>query len=118
MNRIIKFRAWNKEVKRMFCPHKITPTFQEDVELMQFTGLLDKNRKEIWEGDIVSIDDWEPSNYEVVFNRGGFCLKLREDSGFYPDIKYAEKSVVIGNIYENQNLLLKEQHENKHVGEK
>jgi len=133
MKRIIKFRAFDKEKKQMYNARglyvhpngsvenvwcydeetgtnwKATALGREDVleslEIMQFTGLLDKNGKEIYEGDLIELENWKPRKYEVVFNRGGFCLKFGEDSNFYPDIKYAEDSVVIGNIYEHPHLL-------------
>ncbi len=126
--REIKFRAWDKEENIMlnvvrldfmryvdgrenkncegyFGDNQRRWFDRNNVELMQYTGLLDKNDKEIYEGDIVKVDGFQPENYEVVFNRGGFCLKFGEESNFYPDIKYAEKSEIIGNIYENPDLL-------------
>lgn len=74
-------------------------------EVMQFTGLKDKNGKEIYEGDIVRLEQWEPEIYEVVFNRGGFCFRHSDTDVFYHDAKYIEKGEVIGNIYENPELL-------------
>lgn len=117
MPREIKFRGWNKSTKRMIDPHKLTPLalnseckdlkglflpFHEDVELMQFTGLLDKNSKEIWEGDIVLTDeaDWIG---EVIFNHGMFMC--RDKKGGFASFCNWDKFEVIGNIYENPELL-------------
>ena len=57
--REIKFRVWDKTQCRMFIPDglKNPINFTENVEHMQFTGLHDKNGKEIYEGDVVNFDD-------------------------------------------------------------
>ena len=123
--REIKFRAWDKEdkeytswewlLKRRYNqdyirdhedPHGPVLSIHTDknIELEQFTGLHDKNGKEIYKGDIVFSKDWNPEKQVVTFDRGGFCLKY-DGSGYYPDIKYAEQMTVIGNIHENQELL-------------
>ena len=105
--RTIKFRAWDG--KEMYQPMYQGGGWlgcwrvdEKEHPIMQFTGLLDKNGVEIYEGDLIELENWEPKQYEVVFDRGGFCLKFGEDGHFYPDIKYAEDSVVVGNIYENK----------------
>jgi uncharacterized phage protein (TIGR01671 family) len=124
--RKIKFRAWDKEYKRMFnvveinynesetliCrkPYKnekvnwITSglVLGEECEIMQFTGLKDKNDKEIYEGDIVQTGYNGDTKGEVVFEYGVYLVKTnRSDMHF----NHPEEYKVIGNIYENPELL-------------
>ena len=111
MNRPIKFRAWDKEEQEMhgFELRDALSTgidfYDDDAPLMQFTGLLDKNGKEIYEGDVVKqvMYDTDKSWYEaeVIFNRGRFCL----NTGTIPEDLIPELCEIIGNIYENPNLL-------------
>jgi uncharacterized phage protein (TIGR01671 family) len=116
--REIKFRFWKKETKQMFpdvfAPE--TPSFGDvigvirlDFEMMQFTGLKDKNGKEIYEGDIVQYQQKGTHIVaEVVFEKSGFNVKdFYESSQNDPSMAFAENHLfwVVGNICENPELL-------------
>ena len=116
--REIKFRAWDKENKKMM---KVSSLHLENKEisvkenetfhlfrmqdLMQYTGLKDKNGKEIYEGDIVVLNNIENDNMCIVrYEHSSYRLEgwsLREDLSNVED-RFLE---VVGNIYENKNLL-------------
>lgn len=126
MSREIKFRAWLKEDKKMVNVETMDFTDKsiqylkrseiinayilrresfDDVELMQYTGLKDKNGKEIYEGDIVVLNNIENDNMCIVrYEHSSYRLEgwsLREDLSNVED-RFLE---VVGNIYENKNLL-------------
>ncbi len=116
--REIKFRAWCPQ-DRDDLGYMYLPSGSIDVEcgvlvkrkhyvreiMLQFTGLHDKNGKEIYEGDVVKIQAFSDTPHEIVFDRGAFCII--GNTGMDADIKYAEdeRSEIIGNIYENPELL-------------
>lgn len=107
-NRIIKFRAWDKDTKVMFEVSRhsfpLHDVIDEGWPLMQFTGLTDKNGKEIYEGDIVQNYDFNGhmSRYKVAYFENGFYLFRDKRAKF--DIWW-NLVEVIGNIYENPELL-------------
>ena len=120
--REIKFRAWLKEERKMvnvetlfiginrlcFGNSKTEDLFFrdfEEVELMQYTGVRDKNGKEIYEGDIVVLNNIEIDNMCIVrYEHSSYRLEgwsLREDLSNV-EARFLE---VVGNIYESKNLL-------------
>lgn len=125
MNREIKFRAWHKDLKKMFKIGQITlekgtwnfePNdrefigmsipYQPSFVLMQYIGLHDKNGKEIYEGDILKSIQWNDI-YLVKQIRTAYYLCRKGKNGFNKITTWnnAEKSEVIGNIYDNPELL-------------
>ena len=117
--REIKFRAWDKENEEMYDVAMIDvetgevaytdhPTgynadaLLEQVELMQYTGLKDKNGKEIYEGDILKDCDTREIK-TVIWHKN--CFILRDTKGFYQWTYFEDEHEVIGNIYENPELL-------------
>ena len=83
----------------------------DDIELMQYTGLHDKNGKEIYEGDIV---EWAGYKMEVFWGEDigigyGFCWRPCGDNTDYHESMtgFIDEYEVIGNIYDNPELLEK-----------
>lgn len=109
--RKIKFRAWVKEKMMDVDTQEYTLKVinKEDLGIvMQFTGLKDKNGKEIFEGDIVK--GVNNSLFEVSFKKGCFvgCI-IKVDKFEYGLLEYhlqnLENIEVIGNIYENPEII-------------
>ena len=117
--REIKFRAWDSANARMLQLHNISSKFSDienmgflDLPILQYTGLKDKNGKEIYEGDIVNLIpdgyvkelatvEWDYDNASWVYCRIS-SLEIVHGSKVYVKWKPVE---VIGNIYENTELL-------------
>lgn len=83
----------------------IFKAIQRDMILMQFTGILDKNGKEIYEGDVVKNDGMQMR--DVAFEEGRFVI--RGEAGQDVDLGDAcwnpNDVEIIGTIYENPELL-------------
>lgn len=122
---IPKFRAWDKDHKYMeYTDKNLIVSFgdngnvdatdlsniystcngMQNFELMQSTGLKDKNGTEIYEGDIVkNIYD---EIYVVKWFDAAFYLEEKYNGGFdYHELHFEDNKKVIGNIYENPELL-------------
>ena len=139
MKREIKFRAWHKGQKEMFTALYLTFSGRIGIwnneeteidftseypylELMQYTGLKDKNGKEIYEGDILNTKTtfennmsdrrFQPDTERLVsFENGGFIDKYtgRELWDKIRNLTYTPSRwtdyEIIGNIYENPELI-------------
>lgn len=141
MNREIKFRAWDKSCNKMRGTNGVKDCFairsdgsiNYDFQLMQYTGLKDKNGVEIYEGDVIPVniaieveagEDFQyfqsdefgnrkrinntPKNCVIVFKDGMFGFLHKQSNyfkGVWIESLNKDKWEVIGNIYENPELL-------------
>jgi uncharacterized phage protein (TIGR01671 family) len=133
--REIKYRAWDKLRKQMVLVFRIdfylnnvdinwvdkdTEHLQsanldfKDVELMQYTELKDKNKKEVYEGDILLASAWPGGDRGIVkFADGQFLVDFRDGGGnmvysLRDRIQWGSEQLmdeVIGSVYENPELL-------------
>ena len=122
----LKFRAWDKKHKEMFEVIKIEfhpnifymakePAWiviraKNEIELMQSTGLKDKNGVEIYEGDIIDVGTRIPFLNKIQRDEETAYLKLvpldkRWTESYFTNFEDKNRYEVVGNIYENKELL-------------
>ena len=124
--RKIKFRVWDKDFKKMHvCGSDIHDSLEissknsvfyynlqngegsldEDSTyvLMQYTGLQDRNGKEIYEGDIIKISGH--TEFKSIVKWENYCWKCGEKSLYNISTINWANIEVIGNMYENKELL-------------
>ena len=121
--REIKFRAWDKTTKTMYDVRELEwaggeiltayiglhTSDADNIQLMQYTGLKDKNGKEIYEGDVIRLI---PEKVDVVvewdIRQVGFVMRETKNIGrYHADLGGYTRDAfeIIGNIYENPELL-------------
>jgi len=121
--RVIRFRAWDRIEKQMFFDVSLYAdgwAFCEDdhqlgdigkqCDLMQYTGLKDKNGKEIYEGDLINGCDVavEYTKVTIEWFNGGFAMMGHQKPNKWIEGRLDTPEFeceVIGNIYENPELL-------------
>ncbi len=115
-----KFRIWDKGCKvwatdftislhgELLCDNGSTFFIRDDFVLMQWTGLPDKDGAQIWGADVISFDNECISAMRQVgwvrFQESAYAV-LNHDNKVIMPLYAAQNVKVIGNIYENPELL-------------
>ncbi len=119
--REIKFRAWCSVDEMMYSDVQDGISFDDGSfysfamfinkslddyhvwEVMQYTGLKDKNGVEIYEGDI--LQNWAKENYSVIYSEKFAQFEINAPVNTLQDGDVSKRFEVIGNIYQNPELL-------------
>ena len=116
--RELKFRAWHPQLEEMHGNHTATHILSNRnavfphphnhlYEIMQYTGMKDKNGKEIYEGDLIQFSKSNESSTEIfkVYWCCGSYVREEVTTGHIDECFVTWSSTVIGNIYQNPELL-------------
>lgn len=114
----VKFRAWDKKLKVWTIEFTLkdvasgtlfTTEDFNDFEVVQFTGLLDKNGNEIYEGDVIKVRYWKDNNahgvveYDKIYCAYGIKTIPNQMEMGFGDFQEIE---IVGNIYKKPELLI------------
>ena len=102
----VRVLDWNNEVVDLFNPHIEIPL--DEIELMQSTGLLDKNGKEVFVGDIIKCTRGCPHEVYLEKEYGGTYIGGMPAiylKGIREGYAWTGTEEILGNIYENPELL-------------
>jgi len=112
----IKFRAWDKDKEKMLSWKQIIHNTSNNLfgglfelfrrperfKALQFTGITDKNDKNIYEGDLLKYSDVP---LEICWGKIGFIARYDRGTAEEVEFDWWNNCEVIGNIFENPELL-------------
>ena len=124
MKRILKFRVWDKERSRFWLTRNSLYFYLENLQdeilavsiskfiqrgdsfvVQQFTGLLDKDGREIYEGDIIKLISKSDLTQDCYDLNHIFQIKWSRYSFLPFSVVYEKDTIIIGNVLENPELL-------------
>lgn len=138
--REIKFKVWDEHYKKMRdnlpiansdLKNLFSQMLQGHLIPLQFTGVLDKKGIEIYEGDILKVKFFDKENAEaneeytaiIQYSEFNFGFELLEINGGFVESEFWNYKElwsfeIIGNIYQNQELIKNYEKDNQESGQK
>jgi uncharacterized phage protein (TIGR01671 family) len=128
--REIKFKIWDKRLKKFICDgddilriclvlsgkytsidRMVFDSWLSNLIFLQYTGFKDKNGKEIYEGDVVKIGENLIDEVKWITEKEWMSDKCPVNGFVNHESIYKIKPIIIGNIYENPELLKEQTNE-------